>query len=68
MVAAVLVALGGVLGLAGITNPRREVAAEGCPGGQLAGVPQDASRQSPCDWGREERELPVLTVPARAST
>jgi EmrB/QacA subfamily drug resistance transporter len=68
MVAAMLVGLGGVLGLAGIRNPRREVAAEGCAGGQFAGVPQDASRQSPCDWGREAQELPVLTVPARAST
>src|SRR4051794_36144107 len=68
MVAAVLVALGGVLGLLGIRNPRREVAAEDCSGGQLYGVPRDASRQSPCDWGRSEEELPVLTVPARAST
>jgi EmrB/QacA subfamily drug resistance transporter len=68
MVAAVLVALGGLLGLVGIRNPRREVAAEDCRGGQLYGVPRDASHQSPCDWGREEDELPVLTVPARAST
>ena len=64
LIAAILVALGGVLGLAGIRNPRREVAAEGCRGGQFYGVPQEATRQSPCDWGRVE-ELPV-TAPARA--
>jgi hypothetical protein len=68
MVAAVLVALGGVLGLVGIRNPRREVAAEDCRGGQFYGVPRDASHQSPCDWGRDEAELPVLTVPAHASS
>jgi EmrB/QacA subfamily drug resistance transporter len=67
MIAAVLVGLGGILGLVGIRNPRREVAAEDCRGGQLYGVPRDASHQSPCDWGRDESELPVLTVPARAS-
>jgi EmrB/QacA subfamily drug resistance transporter len=68
LIAAVLVGLGGILGLVGIRNPRREVAAERCPGGQLAGVPQDASRQSPCDWGREAQELPVLRAPARATS
>jgi EmrB/QacA subfamily drug resistance transporter len=52
-IAAVLVGLGGVLGLAGVRNPRRRVAAEGCPGGQFVGVPDEASRQSPCDWHRE---------------
>jgi len=67
MIAAVLVALGGILGLVGIRNPRREVAAEDCRGGQLYGVPRDASHQSPCDWGRDADELPVVTVPARAS-
>ena len=64
-IAVVLVTLGGVLGLAGIRNPRREVAAEGCPGGQFVGVPQEASRQSPCDWHREA--LPEVTLPARSS-
>jgi EmrB/QacA subfamily drug resistance transporter len=68
LIAAVLVGLGGVLGLVGIRNPRREVAAEECPGGQFAGVPQDASRQSPCDWGRKPQELPVLRAPARAAS
>ncbi|MCW3013223.1 MAG: family efflux transporter permease subunit [Solirubrobacterales bacterium] len=40
-ISSVLVALGGVLGLVGIVNPRRRVAAEGCSGGQLVGVPQE---------------------------
>ena len=61
-IAAVLVGLGGVLGLVGIRNPRRKVAAEGCAGGQFVGVPEEASRQSPCDW---HRDLPVVTLPAR---
>ena len=42
-----LVALGGVLGFAGIRNPRREVPAEHCAGGQLAGHPRDAARPRP---------------------
>jgi EmrB/QacA subfamily drug resistance transporter len=37
-----LVALGGLLGLAGIRNPRREVRCADCAGGQLAGQPLDA--------------------------
>jgi len=38
--AAALMALGGVIGLAGIRNaPRREVRCEECAGGQLAGAP-----------------------------
>jgi EmrB/QacA subfamily drug resistance transporter len=61
-ISVVLVGLGGVLGLVGIRNPRRRVAAEGCAGGQFVGVPEEASRQSPCDW---HRELPVVTLPAR---
>jgi EmrB/QacA subfamily drug resistance transporter len=61
-IAGVLVGLGGVLGFAGIRNPRRKVAAEGCAGGQFVGVPEEASRQSPCDW---HRDLPVATLPAR---
>jgi MFS family permease len=51
-----LVALGGLLGLAGIENPRRRVEAEACAGGQLAGVPHEAARQSPCDWHRRAEE------------
>jgi EmrB/QacA subfamily drug resistance transporter len=40
---AVLVALGGLLGLIGIQNPRRTVRAETCPGGSLAGAPREAA-------------------------
>ncbi len=39
-----LVALGGVAGLVGIVNPRRDVSAERCSGGQLVGVPEPAVR------------------------
>jgi EmrB/QacA subfamily drug resistance transporter len=43
-VAALLVALGGVTGLAGIRNPRRRaVSAEECEGGQLVGAALDAA-------------------------
>ncbi len=48
-----LVALGGVLGLVGIVNPRRRVEAGDCPGGQLVGMSREGARQSPCDWQRE---------------
>jgi MFS family permease len=41
-ISAVLVALGGLLGLAGITNHRRVVRCEECSGGQFAGQPVDA--------------------------
>ena len=44
-ISAVLVALGGVAALIGIRNPEREVRAEGCPGGQLAGTPHEAARE-----------------------
>ena len=44
---AVLLALGGVIGLLRIRNPRRPVPAEDCPGGQLAGQPKAA-------WCQEE--------------
>ena len=43
-ISAVLVALGGVLGLVGIRNPRRIVRCEDCAGGQIAGQPLDAAR------------------------
>jgi EmrB/QacA subfamily drug resistance transporter len=41
---AALVALGGVLGLAGIVNPRRRVRCEDCPGGALVAAPIEAVR------------------------
>jgi MFS family permease len=53
-ISTVLVALGGVLGLLGIVNPRRRVEAEDCPGGQLVGMSREAARQSPCDWDATE--------------
>ena len=54
-ISTVLVALGGVLGLVGIRNPRRRVSAAECPGGQLAGHPREGTRQSPCDWDQHVR-------------
>jgi EmrB/QacA subfamily drug resistance transporter len=50
-IAAALVGIGGVLGLVGIRNPRRDVPCEGCPGGQFAGAPAEAARS--------RRELPA---------
>ena len=54
-IATALVALGGVLGLVGIRNPRRRVSAADCPGGQLAGHPREGTKQSPCDWDQHAR-------------
>ena len=54
-IAAVLVAGGGVLGLVGITNPKRYVCAAECAGGQLAGAPREAAR-------------PVAPAPVAAAT
>jgi EmrB/QacA subfamily drug resistance transporter len=38
-----LVAVGGLLGLIGIVDPRRRVEAAGCAGGQLAGAPREVA-------------------------
>ena len=45
LIAAVLVALGGVIGVAGIRNPRVSVRAADCAGGQLVGLssPENAA-------------------------
>jgi EmrB/QacA subfamily drug resistance transporter len=37
-IAAVLVAVGGVVGVAGVRNPQMDLPAQACPGGQLVGV------------------------------
>ena len=42
-IAAALVAGGGLMGLAGIQNPRRRVRASDCAGGQLVAQPRDAA-------------------------
>jgi hypothetical protein len=47
------VALGGLLGLLGIRNPRRDVRCEDCAGGQFAGQPLDAVRE----------RLPLVVLP-----
>jgi EmrB/QacA subfamily drug resistance transporter len=65
-IAAALVALGGVLGLIGITNARRRVEAVDCPGGQFVGQPRDATRQSPCDWS--DQALPAVERPEREAS
>jgi EmrB/QacA subfamily drug resistance transporter len=67
-IAAALVALGGVLGLVAITNVRRKVAAADCPGGQLVGQPEDATRQSPCDWGEQARPIGVALAAEAAES
>jgi EmrB/QacA subfamily drug resistance transporter len=45
LISAVLVAIGGLLGLAGIRNPRRAVLSQDCAGGQFAGQPLDTGRE-----------------------
>ncbi len=59
-ISASLVFLGGLLGLIGIVNPRREVAAEDCAGGQLVGMPMDVAD---C-WEAGEGEPPAVSLPA----
>ncbi len=60
-ISAALVALGGLLGLAGIRNPRRAVRCADCAGGQIAGQPVDTGgRQTPTLL-----PLPVATTTPR---
>ncbi len=47
LICGTLVAAGGIAGAVGITNPRRIVEAERCPGGQLIGTPQPAVDTAP---------------------
>ncbi len=58
-ISATLVALGGLLGLVGIRNPKREVSCADCAGGQLAGQPLDAG---------QDRQLTVMPAPVAADT
>jgi EmrB/QacA subfamily drug resistance transporter len=51
-ISAGLVIAGGVLGLVGIQNPRREVKCAECPGGQLVGSSADAARGQTPDEAR----------------
>jgi EmrB/QacA subfamily drug resistance transporter len=56
-IAAGLVAGGGLLGLIGLRNPRRDVSCADCPGGALAGAPAEAV---------QEKRLPRVRVPTSA--
>ena len=51
LICAALVAAGGIAGIIGITNPRRAVEAERCPGGQLYGVPEPAVEHARASTG-----------------
>jgi EmrB/QacA subfamily drug resistance transporter len=60
-ICAVLVAAGGVAGAIGIVNPRREVRAARCSGGQLVGAPGPAA-----DDGTAAREPVPVALPQEA--
>ena len=51
LICGVLVAAGGVAAAVGIANPRADVGAEGCAGGQLVGAPQRAAALVATDAG-----------------
>ena len=55
-IAAGLVAIGGILGLVGIRNPRREVPCVDCPGGTFAGAPAAAARPGTPELPRPQPE------------
>jgi EmrB/QacA subfamily drug resistance transporter len=54
-VAATLVVLGGLLGLAGIRNPRRVVRSQDCAAGQFAGQPLDPALELPASPSNPDR-------------
>jgi hypothetical protein len=58
-ISAVLVAGGGLLGFAGIRNPRRYVCAAECGGGQLVGAPREAARAAVAAPVRAVRAAPA---------
>ena len=65
-ISAALVALGGVVGLVFVRNPRRAVPCAECAGGQLAGAPLDAARDPvrvPVGVGRSGPVLAKCLVP-----
>ncbi len=64
-ISALLVALGGVLALTAIRNPRRPVSCQDCAGGQLAGQPLDAARARLPEIG--SRPLTVAAAEAARS-
>ncbi len=66
-ISARLVALGGVLGLVGIRNPRRRVAAADCAGGQIAGHPREAAQPIALRLGRRGRLRARLTFAAHVA-
>lgn len=63
LISAALVAAGGILGLAFVRNPRRSVPCAECPGGQLAGAPQEVAREP----ARRGLRAPWRPAPRRPS-